>query len=90
MLVKGATGRPLSTQCENDLLIVIWQLEAGWRMHVSMNWAIIDSGNGVWPMRDQVIIWINGNLLMIGPLGRPNVKCQYSFQSILSIPRLMC
>ena len=39
--------------------------EAEWRIHASVNWVIIGSGNGLSPMRRQAITWTNVDILII-------------------------
>ena len=50
-------------------LLINWLIEAEWRMYASLNWIIIGSDNGLSPVRRQAIIWTNGGILLIGPLG---------------------
>ena len=40
-----------------------------YRIYASVNWVRIRSGNGLSPIRRQVIICINAGSLCIGPLG---------------------
>ena len=44
-------------------------IEAQWRIHVSVNKAILASGDGLLPPQCQAIIWTNAGLLMTGPVG---------------------
>ena len=43
--------------------------EGEWRLYASLNQAIIGSDNGLAPGWSQAIIWNNGGILLIGPLG---------------------
>ena len=38
------------------------------RNHITMDWVIIDSANGLPPVRHQAITWTNADSLSIGPL----------------------
>ena len=49
--------------------LIIWLVEAEWRIFASLNWVIIVSDNGLSPVRRQAIIWTNAGILLIGPLG---------------------
>ena len=49
-----------------------YHIEAEWRIHASINYAIIGSDNGLSPDRRQAIIWINAGVLLI-------VKLQWNF-----------
>ena len=40
-----------------------------WRMHASVNYNISGADNGLAPVRRQTIIWTNGDLLSVLPLG---------------------
>ena len=52
-----------SQEC-NDIII-----GAEWCIYASVNQTIIDSDNGLPPVRRQDIIWTNIGILSIGPLG---------------------
>ena len=52
-------------------------------LHVSMDWAIIGSGNGLSPIQRQAITWTNAALLWIGLLG--SNFCEFLIE-ILSFP----
>ena len=45
-------------------------IEAEWRIYASVNYAIIDSDNGLSPDRHQAIIWTSAGILLIGLLGK--------------------
>ena len=49
-------------------------VEAEWGIHVSINYAIIVSDNGLSPGRRQAIISTNAGILLIGPLGKSSMK----------------
>ena len=49
--------------------VVIWLIEAEWRIYASLNWIIIGSDNGLSPVRRQAIIWNIAGIMLIGPLG---------------------
>ena len=58
--------------CERIVLIenalfFDWLIEAEWRVYASVNYAIIDSDNGLSPDRRQPIIWTNDGLLSMWP-----------------------
>ena len=44
-------------------------IEAKWRIYASVNRANIGPENGLSPDRHQAIIWTDGGILLIGPLG---------------------
>ena len=52
---------------------ILWSIlkptEAEWRIYVSVNWAVVDSDNGLSPVRHQFIIWSSAGLLLTGPMG---------------------
>ena len=58
-------------------------------MYLSVEWVIIDTGNGLSPNRWQAITWTNADILSIGPFGTNFkevwIKIQYfSFNKIYS------
>ena len=44
-------------------------IETEWSIGASVNYAIINSDQGLWPIWDHAIIWANANVLLTGPLG---------------------
>ena len=55
------------------------------RIYASVNWVIIDSGNGLSPGRRQAITWTNAGLLSIGP-----VRTNFSEIWINSLENVVC
>ena len=43
---------------------VSYLIEAEWRMYASLNWVVIDSDNGVLPVRRQAIIRTNAGIFL--------------------------
>ena len=59
-------GFPLQGWMTSGFSLTHW----GWVMHICVgNLTIIGSDNGLSPDRRQAIIWINAEILLIGPLG---------------------
>ena len=63
-IIAPSGVRPLA-----HTILIVWLIEAEWRIYASATWTIIGSDNGLSPVRRQDIIWTNAGILSIGPLG---------------------
>ena len=57
------------TVCRLKSYLLVYLIEAEWRIYASVNLTIIGSDNGLSPGRRQAITWTSAGILLIGPLG---------------------
>ena len=69
ILITIANSLSWNDRPANALLWFLQPIEAEWHIYASITYAIIDSDNGLSPVRRQAIIWNNAGILLIGPVG---------------------